>query len=58
MKSHNLTNAVLREAKCAKCGKVFLAAPEHIYRSRGHSKTKWYCSWTCFYHKDDKIERV
>lgn len=37
------------EKKCAKCGKVFLAAPEHIYK---HG-SKWYCTWKCFNHKDD-----
>ncbi len=40
------------EKKCAKCGKVFLAAPEHIYRDKG--KSEWYCTWKCFNHKDDE----
>ena len=38
------------EKKCAKCGKVFLAAPQHIYRKQSKSNT----TWTCFNHKDDK----
>ena len=37
------------EAKCPKCGKNLIVAPFHIYRDdRG-----FYCSWTCFHHKDD-----
>ena len=44
------------EKKCAKCGKVFLAAPEHIYRKGKSKRSKWYCSWTCFIHNEEKKE--
>lgn len=37
------------EWKCRKCGKKFIPAVEHVYRDyRG-----FYCSWTCYNHKDD-----
>lgn len=39
-----------REKKCKKCGKEFIAAPEHIY----HEGTKYYCSWTCYLHRNDR----
>ena len=42
------------ERTCAKCGKVFLAAPEHIYKTSKSKMLKWYCSWTCYIHNDDK----
>lgn len=42
------------ERKCAKCGKVFLAAPEHIYKTGTNRHNKWFCSWTCYYHRNEK----
>lgn len=38
--------------KCKKCGKEFIAAPLHIYKENN----KYYCSWTCFNHRNDKKE--
>lgn len=38
-----------REKKCKKCGKEFIAAPEHIY----HEGSRYYCSWTCYIHRKD-----
>lgn len=32
-----------RERKCPICGKIFLAAPFHIYKA----KNKLVCSWGC-----------
>lgn len=40
----------INEKKCAKCGKTFIAAPEHIFKQG----TKWYCTWTCYNHRNDK----
>ena len=38
------------EKKCAKCGKNFISAPEHVYKTN----RKWYCSWTCYNHRNDE----
>lgn len=43
----------IREKKCAKCGKLFISAPQHIYRE----KSKWFCSWTCYNHRNNEIEK-
>lgn len=43
-----------REKKCKRCGKFFIAAPEHIY----HVGAKYYCSWTCYLHRDDRKGKV
>lgn len=43
----------MTEARCAKCGKVFIPAYYHIYKD----STKIYCSWTCYNHKDDDKEK-
>lgn len=41
---------MFREACCKKCGKIFIPAPQHIYRdSKG-----FYCSWTCYNHRREK----
>ena len=40
------------EKHCKKCGKLFIPAPEHIYR-KGNV---FYCSWTCYLHRDDNLE--
>ena len=39
--------------ECSKCGKVFIPAPQHIYRARH----KWYCCWTCFNHRHEGVEK-
>lgn len=46
-------NILIKEKKCAKCGKNFIVAIEHRYKEHG----KFYCSWTCYNHRnDDKTE--
>lgn len=40
---------ILPEKKCKKCGKYFIAAPQHIYRKG----SLFYCSWTCYLHRND-----
>ena len=37
------------EAICPKCGKVFIPAPYHVY----HDDKGFYCSWTCYNHRQD-----
>lgn len=41
---------LLPEKRCKKCGKNFIPAPMHRYRDR----SKWYCSWTCYNHRNDR----
>lgn len=41
---------ILPEKKCRKCGKKFIPAPLHRYKD----KSKYYCSWTCYLHRNDK----
>ena len=40
----------MEELKCPGCGKGFIPAPYHVYRT----STKIYCSWTCYNHRNDK----
>ena len=37
---------------CAKCGKEFVPAPQHVYKEVKDGNTVWYCSWTCFNHRN------
>ena len=32
------------ERKCARCGKVFIKQPFHVYKH----KEKWFCSYHCY----------
>ena len=41
------------ERKCAKCGKNFIVQPYHRYIAND----KYYCTWTCFNHRNDKKEK-
>lgn len=50
----NTLNYILPEKKCRKCGKKFIAAPEHVYRDR----RSWYCSWTCYLHRKDTEAKI
>lgn len=43
-----LENAI-PEKYCAKCGKLFIPAPEHIFKYG----SKYYCKWTCYLHRND-----
>lgn len=38
------------EARCKKCGKIFVPAPEHVFTDKSGS----YCSWTCWGHRKEK----
>lgn len=49
MCGHEETATQLEEKTCAKCGKVFIPAPFH----RFYINYKWYCSWTCYNHRND-----
>ena len=44
------------EKKCAKCGKNFIVQPYHRFKTVG-KKTKYFCTWTCYIHRDDKKEK-
>ena len=37
------------EVRCPKCGKIFVPAPQHIFRDR----YGFYCSWTCYNHRKE-----
>ena len=43
---------IIKEKKCKKCGKNFVVAIEHRYKDG----SKYYCSWTCYNHRNDKEE--
>lgn len=45
---------VLNETKCRRCGRTFIAAPQHIYKVG----KALYCSWTCFNHRNDPKEET
>ena len=34
----------IREAKCSRCGKIYIQQPYHVYK---HNK-KYFCGWTCY----------
>lgn len=38
------------EKRCAKCGKLFISAPYHVFKKNG----KWYCTWTCYNHRNER----
>ena len=44
--------AGFREIKCSRCGKVFVPAPQHMYRYDG----KWLCRYTCYDQHLDEVE--
>ena len=52
--SDNTLRYILPERRCKKCGKVFIPAPMHRYRDG----SRWYCSWTCYLHRNDKEVKV
>lgn len=39
----------IREVVCAKCKKIFCPAALHVFVEY----EKFYCSWTCFNHRND-----
>lgn len=45
----------IQEARCAKCGKNFVVAPEHIFIAG----RKRYCKWSCWNHRNDgKVKKT
>ena len=43
----------MREVCCPKCRKVFIPAPQHVFRDgRG-----FYCSWTCYNHRTPQTRK-
>lgn len=43
----------MKEIKCPRCGKSFIPAPYHIYKSG----KRLYCSWTCFNRRNEPISK-
>lgn len=41
------------EAKCPKCKKLVFPTPDWVYTD----KDKFYCSWTCFNHRNDNAKQ-
>ena len=45
---------IIPEKKCKKCGRNFIPAPLHRYKEG----SKYYCSWTCYLHRNDKVGKT
>ncbi len=45
-----MSECFIKTAICAKCGREFIPAPQHIFRD----SRNWYCKWTCYNHRNDK----
>ena len=52
MPSYSPHNGIVEKA-CPRCKKIFCPAAYHVYRD----KKGYYCSWTCYNHKDDKDDK-
>lgn len=46
-------NLEIRETRCPVCGKIYIKAPYHIYKSKG----RFVCSWTCMLKSEGKAEK-
>lgn len=46
----------MHELKCPKCGKVFYRIS--IYNYVYNDEKGFYCSWTCYNHRNDKIPKA
>jgi predicted nucleic acid-binding Zn-ribbon protein len=46
----------MKMLKCAKCGKLFIPAPEHIFKAGSKTGTNYYCKWTCYNHRNDNTK--
>lgn len=33
---------------CKRCGKMFIPAPQHLYKLTHYNKTDYYCSYNCW----------
>lgn len=47
-----MSNSLIIERLCSRCGKNFIVAPEHMYRDE-KKPSLIYCSYTCWIHSDD-----
>lgn len=43
----------LPEKKCSICGKMFVPAPQHIYKK---GSTEWCCTYTCYMELERRIQ--
>lgn len=46
----------MKEQKCPHCGKIFIAAPFHIYKVVESNETTLLCSYTCKLRYTEQIE--
>lgn len=46
-----------REKKCAWCGKVFYAYPEHVFKIRNGERTLFFCKYTCMLRFREERDR-
>ena len=51
-----LDRYTLREKRCDLCGKSFIPTYEYVYHDK--KQGGWFCSWTCFNHRNDKGEET
>ena len=35
------------ERKCAECGKIFVPAVQHVFKTSAHGHVKWFCGYNC-----------
>ena len=54
MKGYNRKNSSLKEAKCPICNKVFVPAPEHMYKA--HDKVRYVCTYHCMLESEKRFE--
>lgn len=47
---------MLEGKNCAKCGREFFPTPEHVYTAGKSPRKKYYCSWTCFNHRNERAK--
>lgn len=46
-------DSFLREVKCCKCGKSLIPTYSWAYKVRKGDKIRYYCTWTCFNHREE-----
>jgi uncharacterized OB-fold protein len=44
------------DVPCKKCGKRFVPAAMHCYKTHKYGRTQYYCCWTCYLHSEIKKE--
>ena len=44
------------EAKCDRCGKIYVEQPQHIFKKLYNRKLYHFCSWTCYNAHNQEVE--